>query len=276
MARRNLCPNPAAKSNATGWSGSAAAARVTGLSGFPRTTGVKSTGAGFIQSPTGTCAAGDQLVVSLVQQAPTPLGNKTVYIAFTRSAGGDDFSQTTLTNLDGTIRRTTATVTAPANATGVYLLLDAVPADVVMTAVMFEPGAVDGGYADGDTSGWAWDGTDGNSSSTEQPQSAEGVAAFTLDLAVAAAGTRPSAGAAAFTLDLAVAAAGTRPSAGDAALSLNLAPAAQGARAASGAAALGLALAVAGVGGTDSAPRGPWIISRNGDPRIVTRVQSAT
>lgn len=167
MPRQNLCPNPAAKNDATGWSGTAAAGRVTGLTGFPVTTGMKSTGAGFIVSPTGACSPGDQLVVSLYQQAPTALGNKTVYAAFTRSAGGDDFSQTFTTNLDGTIVRATATVTAPANATGVYLLLDGVPADVVMTAVMYEPGTVDGGYADGDTSGWVWDGADGNSTSSE-------------------------------------------------------------------------------------------------------------
>lgn len=167
MTRRNLCPNPAAKNNATGWSGSAAPTRVTGLTGFPVTTGEKSTGAGFIQSPTGACGPGDQLVLSLYQQSSSFLGSKTVYAAFTRSAGGDDFSQTFTTSLDGTVKRATATVTAPANATGVYLLLDGIAADTVMTAVMYEPGTVDGGYADGDTSGWAWDGANGNSTSSE-------------------------------------------------------------------------------------------------------------
>jgi len=169
--RQNLCPNPAAKNNSTGWGGSAAPTRVTGLAGFPVTTGMKSTGAGFITSATGVCGPGDQLVVSLHQQSATVLGSKTVYAAFTRSAGGDDFSQTFTTNLDSTVKRTTATVTAPALATGVYLLLDGVGADVVMTGVMYEPGTVDGGYADGDTSGWAWDGADGNSSSSESAPS---------------------------------------------------------------------------------------------------------
>lgn len=169
MARQNLCPNPKAKNDAAGWSGTATPARVTGLTGFPVGTGVKSGGVGFIQSPTGACGPGDELVVSLYQQSPTVLGNKTVFVAFTRSSGGDDFSQTFTTNLDTTVRRTTATVTAPADATGVYLLLDGVSADVVMTAVMFEPGTVDGGYADGDTDGWVWDGADGDSTSTEQP-----------------------------------------------------------------------------------------------------------
>ncbi len=114
MARRNLCPNPAAKNNATGWTGSAAPARVTGLTGFPSSTGTKSGGAGFMTSPTGACAPGDQIVVSLYQQSATVLGTKTIFAAFTLSAGPDDFSQTFTTNLDTTVRRATATVTAPA------------------------------------------------------------------------------------------------------------------------------------------------------------------
>lgn len=276
MTRRNLCPNPGAKNNSTGWSGSAAPARVTGLAGFPVTTGMKSSGSGFITSPTGVCASGDQLVVSLYQQSPTALGNKTVYAAFTRLAGGDDFSQTFLTNLDGTVKRTTATVTAPALATGVYLLLDAVPTDVVMTAVMFEPGAVDGGYADGDSVGWAWDGADGNSASSEQDLPAEGAAAFIMDLAVAGSGERASAGVAAFALDLAAVAAGERLSAGVAGLALDLALDVHGARQAAGVAELGLGLTVAAASGANSPARGPWIISRNQDPRIVTRVQVAS
>ncbi len=167
MTRRNLCPNPAAKNNTTGWGGNANPARVTGLTGFPSTTGMKAANSGFTQSPTGACAPGDQLVVSFYQQSPGILGTKTVYAAFTRTAGGDDFSQTFTTSLDGTVKRATATVTAPANATGVYLIFDGIAADVVMTDVMYEPGTVDGGYADGDTSGWAWDGTNGNSTSSE-------------------------------------------------------------------------------------------------------------
>lgn len=167
MARRNLCPNPSAKSAATGWSGSASPARTTGLSGFPRTTGVAAAGTGFIQSPTGACSPGDQIVVSLNASAPSVLGSKTVYAAFTRSAGGDDFGQTFTITVDTTVHRATFNATAPANATGVYLLLDGIVANTVMTAVMYEPGTVDGGYADGDSGGWVWDGTNGLSTSSE-------------------------------------------------------------------------------------------------------------
>lgn len=167
MTRRNLCPNPSAKIAATGYSGTASPARSTGLSGFLRTTGMTAAGTGFIQSPTATCAPGDQIVVSLQTVSLSVLGSKTVYAAFTRSAGGDDFSQTFSITADTTVRRGVFAATAPANATGIYLLFDGITTGTVMSSVMYEPGAVDGGYADGDSSGWVWDGTNGSSSSSE-------------------------------------------------------------------------------------------------------------
>lgn len=167
MTRHNLCTNPSAKSAATGYSGTASATRTTGLAGFPRTTGMTAAGTGFIQSPTVACAPGDLLVVSFSTVSLSTLGTKTTFCAFTRSAGGDDFSQTFTVTADATIRRAVFTATAPANATGVYLLFDGITTGTVMAAVMYEPGNVDGGYADGDTSGWSWDGTDGLSASSE-------------------------------------------------------------------------------------------------------------
>lgn len=167
MTRANLTPNPSAKNSGTGWSGTASPARVTGLSGFPRTTGVQSAGSGFIQSPTGVCAPGDVLTVSAHVQGPSVLGTKTIYAAFTRSAGGDDFSQTFTVSLDTSVKRPAATVTAPANATGIYLLFDGVPANTVMAAVMYEPGASSATYEDGDSSGWSWTGVAGDSASAE-------------------------------------------------------------------------------------------------------------
>jgi hypothetical protein len=167
MTRHNLCPNPSAKTAATGYSGTAAPSRVTGLSGFPRTTGMAATTTGYIQSPTAACSAGAQIVVSLHASAGSTLGPKTVYCAFTRSAGGDDFSQTFTITVDATVHRATFSATAPANTTGVYLLFDGIPSGTNMVGVMYEPGTVDGGYADGDTSGWVWDGTNGSSASSE-------------------------------------------------------------------------------------------------------------
>lgn len=85
------------------------------------------------------------------------------------------------------------------------------------------------------------------------PAAAEGQAAFILDLATAASGSRPSQGAAALGLDLALAGSGERPSEGVAALGLDMALSTAGARASEGAAALGLDLALAASG---SAPAG--------------------
>lgn len=167
MTRHNLCPNPSAKVNATGYSGTASATRVTGLTGFPRTTGMVAAGTGFIQAPTAACAPGDQIVVSFWTSSTSTLGTKTIYAAFTRSAGGDDFSQTFTVTADAVVRRAVFAATAPANATGIYLLFDGITTGTNMAAVMYEPGAVDGGYADGDTAGWVWDGTSGNSASSE-------------------------------------------------------------------------------------------------------------
>lgn len=172
MARANKCPNPAAKSNATGYSGTASPSRVTGLSTLPRTTGVQATGTGYIQTPTAPCSPGDQFAVSVYTQngSAAPLGTKTVYVAYTRSAGGDAFPETfstTVGNVGDTNRGTFVAAAAPALATGIYLIVDAITAGVVVSDVMYEPGTSVGAYADGDTSGWVWDGTNGNSSSSE-------------------------------------------------------------------------------------------------------------
>ena len=167
MTRHNLCPNPSAKNDATGYTGTGTPVATTGLTGFPRTTGVVATATGYIQAPAAPCAPGDQIVVSLNASAGTVLGAKTVYAAFTRTAGGDDFSQTFTITVDTTVHRATFSATAPANATGVYILLDGIVSGTNLVAVMYEPGTVDGGYADGDTAGWVWDGIDGSSASSE-------------------------------------------------------------------------------------------------------------
>jgi hypothetical protein len=282
VARRNLCPNPAAKFNTTGYSGSATFARTTDFPtpACPRSTGVRATGAGYMQTPPAACAPGDVFAVSFYgdnQSAAFDFGH-TVYVAYTRSAGGDTFPENFvfgIGDIGASARASRVAAAAPALATGVYLLWDSLSAGYGMTGVLLEKvGAVDT-YADGDTVSWAWDGTDGNSTSSEQTAPAEGSASFTLDLALASTGERVSAGAAALALDLAAATAGSRPSEGVAALALGLGADARGARASAGSAALGLDLAVARLSGSNTAARGPWIISRSRDTRIVTRAQIA-
>ena len=89
----------------------------------------------------------------------------------------------------------------------------------------------------------------------------QGAAGLSLAMAVAATGARESQGAAALELDLALATAGARPSAGSAAFTLDLALATTGGGQARGSAAftLDLALAAAGPGsGCVSVPSFPW------------------
>lgn len=58
------------------------------------------------------------------------------------------------------------TAAAPALATGIYLVVDSLVVGFELTAFQYEKvGALDT-YFDGDTAGAAWDGADGNSTST--------------------------------------------------------------------------------------------------------------
>ena len=116
----------------------------------------------------------------------------------------------------------------------------------------------------------------------------DGSASLGLNFALALTGHAPvigpAQGAIASHLVLAPAAAGARDSRGTASVSLNLAPAVAGRRDSAGATALGLVLATAAAGsdGSLARPRGPWLtsrrgstrdVSRDGSGRIVTRVQ---
>lgn len=245
-----------------------------------------------MQTAVAACAPGDVHTLSFYQHNGSAAFqfSRTAYVSYTRSAGGDTFPQTwntgNLGDIGSVLRTSFTTDPAPALATGIYILWDSLAVGLGMTGVLIEQvGALDT-YADGDTSGWAWDGADGNSSSSELPPGpAVGASDVGLGLAVAAAGARASAGTIALTLGLGLDVVGARAAAGATDTGLGLAIAAAGARNASGAAALGLGLglAVAGSDGSIQHPRGPWITSRTpgaapvsrSPGRIVTRVQRA-
>jgi len=99
VSRQNLCPNPAAKNNATGYSGTGTPVRATDFPtpACPRSTGVRTSTAGFLQTPTAACAPGDVFTLSFYghngSASDFDFGH-TVYIAYTRSSGGDAFPQT--------------------------------------------------------------------------------------------------------------------------------------------------------------------------------------
>lgn len=170
--RRNLAPNPAAGTNTTGWSGTASFTRSTSVTGMPVTTGIATTGGGYVQTPTAAIAPGDVTTVSFYvknRTGGTIAGGKLVFVAYTLSSGGDDFTQqfnTAALGVDGTVTRASFTSTAPVNATGVYLVIDQLVADLDVSAVQYEPGAVLGAYFDGASGGAVWDGTANNSAST--------------------------------------------------------------------------------------------------------------
>jgi hypothetical protein len=171
--RQNLCPNPAAKADATGYTGSGTPARATDFpANCPRQTGVRATTSGFIQSPAAPCAPGDVFTVSFYQHngsAAFQFG-RTVYVAYTRSSGGDTFPETfntgTLGDIGAVARTSFTTAAAPVNATGIYVLWDSLAVGLGMTAVLLEKVSALDAYGDGDVPGWTWDGTAGNSGST--------------------------------------------------------------------------------------------------------------
>jgi hypothetical protein len=236
MTRQNLCPNPAAKNDTTGYGGSATFARSTDFPApCPRSTGVRLSTGSYLTTPIAACAPGDVFTVSFYGHNGSAFFEfgKTVYISYTRSAGGDVFPETfnfALGDIGNVVRASFTTQPAPANATGIYLVWDAIGAGYGMTSLLLEKAPALADYADGDTSGWAWDGADGNSTSSELVViPAEGSAAFTLGLGVDVDGARASAGASALALGLAPAAGGARVSAGAAALRLGLHVAAHGA-----------------------------------------------
>lgn len=172
--RHNLNPNPKASNNVTGWAQSSAAtpARVTGLSGPPVTTGAKWTTGTYQTTAFGTASPGVTYTVSAYVLAATFNQNsRTAYLNWSRSSGGDtQLNDTSVSLVADTWQRITVTGTAPANTTGVGLLIDGINAsvsNVTITAVLAEAAAGPAGdYFDGDSAGGSWDGTAGNSAST--------------------------------------------------------------------------------------------------------------
>ncbi len=171
MTRHNACTNPACGSNVTGWGGGSTPTRVTGLSGFPVTTGAQYTSGTFQQTQSGVAVPGTTYTGSIyIRSNGLDQNSKTFYLGFTRSSGGDDFSNNTSISIsNGVVTRLSLTAVAPALATGVYVLVDGINAGVVpidITAVLLEAASGVDTYFDGNSSGGSWDGTANNSAST--------------------------------------------------------------------------------------------------------------
>jgi hypothetical protein len=171
--RQNLCANPAAKVDTTGWAGSGTPVRATDFpANLPRQTGVRASTSGFIQTAPAPCAPGDVFTVSFYQHNGSAAFqfSRTAYIGYTRSSGGDTFPETfntgSLGDIGAVLRTSFTTAAAPANATGIYVLWDSLAVGLGMTGVLLEKVSALDVYGDGDVPGWTWDGSAGNSSST--------------------------------------------------------------------------------------------------------------
>lgn len=174
--RHNVCTNPSCTNNVTGWGGGSTPTRQTGLTGFPVTTGARYSSGTFMQTAAGAASPGLAYTVSMyVRPNGANASGGTLYLVFQRSSGGDDFSHTaslgTLNN--GAVTRISlANVVAPANTTGIYLLVDGIglnlggAGNVDFTAVLAEQATAVDTWFDGDSAGATWDGTAGNSAST--------------------------------------------------------------------------------------------------------------
>jgi hypothetical protein len=163
--------------NTTGWASNGTLTRATDVVAMPVTTGARWISNGFVQTPTGVVSPGDVVTASWYfgNFSGFTADNKTVYVAFTRSVGGDDFSQTATVSFgaNGNTSRVSVTKTAPANATGIYLVIDSINGNggggghMDISGVMYEIApAIDTFFYPGITAGAVWDGTPENSTST--------------------------------------------------------------------------------------------------------------
>lgn len=169
--RHNLCPNPAAANDVTGWTGGETPVRtdVTGQ-GFPRTWAARYSTATFMFGPTGAASAGSVYTVSAyVRPANFAVGG-TLAIQWL-DAGSNEVSETTVafpTASAGSATRVSITGTAPTNTVALRILHfgeNYAGNPCLFSAVLYEQAAVLGSYFDGEPPG-VWDGTPGNSTST--------------------------------------------------------------------------------------------------------------
>lgn len=173
MIRHNLCPNPACGTNITGWSGSATPVRTASITGMVVSTGANATASGDITTVTGTVSPGQVISVSFQiknNTAGTIGGGSQVFVGYTRSAGGNTFPESFNTaglGVAGHVQDVSFTCApAPALATGIFLVMINIVADIQVSAVLYEDTATPSTYFDGNFPSCTWDGAANNSTST--------------------------------------------------------------------------------------------------------------
>lgn len=171
--RHNLCTNPALKNGNTGWGGDGTAPVRTDVTGegFDRQYAARYTSGTFARTPAGAVTPALAYTLSFYRYVGGAAGGggNTIYIEWTRSAGGPvyDSAGTSWTAL--TVQRFSITATAPALATTAALIIDGPYATrtIDISQILIEQSGALDTYFDGDTSpGGSWDGADGNSAST--------------------------------------------------------------------------------------------------------------
>jgi len=179
--RRNLAPNPACKTNATGWSavsntGTTLADWVRSAAvgaSLPRTTGFEGTSAGDVLTPRAAVTAGQSYHWSVSVRATGGALSANMLVNYYAALSGGSFvansGATVPLNLaaGSSARFVVGPYTVPAGAVSGYLKLNDLDAGAEVTAYQVESaGTWDGSYFDGDTVGASWDGSSGNSAST--------------------------------------------------------------------------------------------------------------
>lgn len=167
MARTNLCPNPALANNATGWFGGTG--RVTGLTGFTRTTGYAVSAAGDPIAARGDVAGNTAYTFSAFLR-PQITGDVEVQINWYNAGGAYVATSAAQTfNLPAnTIVRVWVTATAPPTAAsgGLVVVTPGGLGQLIWTQALYELGTELRPWFDGSSPGGAWTGTAGNSTST--------------------------------------------------------------------------------------------------------------
>jgi hypothetical protein len=179
VTRYNKASNPSAANDATGWRGAGTRARVTGLTGTPRATGVQvaTTANAFersVGSPAAACAPGQTWTgvchiahsVSRTVRVDLVRWNNGVYVgstSVTDVTATSTFQQVRITATlpAGTYNEVTIHADVPGSGTAGNLTMSSARIEQVSDSTLV--------YGDGDdaASGWTWDGTAGNSTSTQ-------------------------------------------------------------------------------------------------------------
>lgn len=179
MPRTNLHTNPCCGVAATGWTVGAngTGTRVTGLTGYLRTTGFRNTVNSTAYTSSGTpklTATAGQVWAVQVQVTCSVSRSTTVFFNFQDGANAflSPNPSTVITATSTPQVVTFAGTTAPTNTATVGVTVESSAGTAgdlfTVTAADFELIAAIPFYGDGDTLGWAWSGTAGSSTSLEQ------------------------------------------------------------------------------------------------------------